>query len=156
MAGVSTLTYPGIRDSLLRRIDTLRPDSQRRWGRMNAHQAVCHLNDSFKGIIGVRPASPAITVAGRTLLRFVALHTPLPWPKGGVPTRPEVDQEKGGTPPGDFATDVAELKALIGRFGASPRDFEFHPHPAFGQLTESEWMRWAYRHVDHHLKQFGA
>ena len=153
---MSTLTYPGIKESLLRRLDRLRPDSPRQWGRMNAHQAVCHLNDSFKGIIGLRPASPDETWFSRRVLRVIALHTPLPWPKGGVPTRPEVDQEKGGTRPGDFAADVAELHALIDRFGASQRDFEFQPHPAFGTLSESEWMRWAYRHVDHHLKQFGV
>jgi hypothetical protein len=110
---VSALDRPGVKEQLLRRIDRLRPDSPRQWGRMTAHQAVCHLNDSFKAVMGLRSVSPAVTLVSRTLLRFVALHTPLPWPKGGVETRPEVDQEKGGTRPGDFAADVAELKALI-------------------------------------------
>ena len=153
---MSELNYPGITDSLFHRLAQLRPGSPRQWGRMTPHQAVCHLNDSFKGIIGVRPVAPVKSLLGRSLMRLVALHTPLPWPKGGVKTMPEVDQEKGGTRPTEFERDVAELKALIERFAAPARDFAFHPHPMFGQLSEHEWMRWAYRHVDHHLRQFGV
>ncbi|MGE3404237.1 MAG: DUF1569 domain-containing protein [Vicinamibacterales bacterium] len=44
---------------------------------------------------------------------------------------------------------------LIERFAASPRDFAFQPHPFFGPLSEREWLHWAWRHTDHHLRQFG-
>ncbi|HEV2663419.1 MAG TPA: DUF1569 domain-containing protein [Blastocatellia bacterium] len=33
---------------------------------------------------------------------------------------------------------------------------EFHPHPYFGAMSESQWMRWGYLHCDHHLRQFGV
>lgn len=49
-----------------------------------------------------------------------------------------------------------ELLALIGRFTAVKRDFEWQRHPVFGKLTETERLRWGYRHVDHHLRQFGT
>jgi hypothetical protein len=29
-------------------------------------------------------------------------------------------------------------------------------HPIFGRMSEAAWMRWAYLHTDHHLRQFGA
>ncbi|HVZ23611.1 MAG TPA: DUF1569 domain-containing protein [Vicinamibacterales bacterium] len=152
---MQTLANSADRQSMLARLARLRPDSPRQWGRMSPHQAVCHLSDSFHGVMGLRPISPAESLLARTLLRFVALHTPVRWPPG-VPTRPEVDQEIGGTAPGEFADDVRALAATVDRFAAQPRDFTLHPHPAFGALTEREWMIWGCRHLDHHLRQFGA
>ena len=121
---------------------------------MNAHQVVCHLTDAFRAVMGLRPGESRASLLNRTVIRFIALHTPLDWPKG-VPTMPNVDQEQGGTRPVEFAADMRELRALVDRFPAMPRDFELQPHPIFGRLTEREWMHWAYRHMDHHLRQFG-
>ncbi|HEX8072653.1 MAG TPA: DUF1569 domain-containing protein [Pyrinomonadaceae bacterium] len=143
------------RAAIVARLRRLRPESVRRWGRMTPHQAVCHLSDAFRATMGERAVSPAGGAAGRTLLKFIALKTPLPWPKG-FKTRPEVDQEQGGTRPVEFARDVAELERLIARFTRSPKDFEPPPHPVFGVLTEREWLRWGYLHMDHHLRQFGV
>jgi hypothetical protein len=151
---MQTLTNPNDKAEILRRLDRLEPDTSRQWGRMTTHQVVCHLADSFKTVIGLRSAVPASSLVQRTLVRYIALHTPLQWPHG-VPTRPEVDQEKQGTRPIEFAHDKQELRALIDRFTATPRDFQFHPHPTFGPLTEREWMHWGFRHTDHHLRQFG-
>lgn len=69
-------------------------------------------------------------------------------------TRPDVDAEKGGTKPGDFAADVAALEALCVRF-ADPASAKPMPHFIFGVLNEVEWCRLGWRHMDHHLKQFG-
>ncbi len=149
-----SVANPSDKAALLQRLAQLTPESPRRWGRMSPHQAVCHLADSFKVIIGERPAKSVATLLTRTVFRFVALNTPLPWPKG-APTGKEVDQEAGGTRPLDFARDMNELRMLIERFAARPRDFAFQPHPAFGALTEREWLHWAWRHTDHHLRQFG-
>jgi hypothetical protein len=51
---------------------------------------------------------------------------------------------------------LRELRGLIDRFTRQPRDFELQMHPIFGAMTEEEWMRWGYLHMDHHLRQFGA
>ena len=160
---MKSLADPAVQEELLSRLRRVRPDTPRRWGRMSAPQMVCHLGDSFKGVMGLRGIIPATTLLNRTLVRCIALHTPLPWPKG-VPTRPEVDQEVGGTPPGEFERDVRDLEALIERFarpldstrGGPRRDFERQSHPIFGPLTEREWLRWGWRHADHHLRQFGV
>jgi hypothetical protein len=151
---MSTLANPGDTEALLRRLSRLTADTPRKWGLMSAHQVVCHLSDSFKVVMGERPATSASNLLMRTLVRFIALHTPLRWPQG-APTMPEVNQQIGGTKPLEFARDVGELRALIERFAATPRDFTFRPHPAFGPLTEREWLHWGFRHTDHHLRQFG-
>lgn len=140
--------------ALVARVRRIRPDSARLWGRMTAPQMVCHLSDSFRAVMGLHAVSPASNAFSRTVMRFVALHVPLTWPHG-VPTRPEVDQEAGGTPPDVFARDLEDLAALIARFTAPRRDFQPQPHPTFGPLSDAEWSRWAYLHVDHHLRQFG-
>src|SRR5262245_59666657 len=121
---------------------------------MNAHQMVCHLYDSFQVGLGERVASPASGVLQRTVLKAIALRVPLQWPKG-IQTRPEVDQERGGTRPAEFSSDVRKLVTAISRLARSDRDFQFGVHPIFGAMSEWEWLRWGYLHTDHHLRQFG-
>jgi len=140
---------------ILERLSNLLPDSHRRWGRMTPHQMICHLSDSFKSRLGEKQISSISNPFTRTVVKWIALYAPLPWPRG-VKTRPEADQEIGGTPPDDFEIDRRQLFALIERFTAPAKDTEFHPHPLFGDMSEAEWMRWGYLHCDHHLRQFGA
>lgn len=139
---------------LLDRLQRLRPDSPARWGKMSAHQMICHLNDSFGLGMGAKRASEDITFVSRTVVRWIALRVPLTWPKG-VPTRPEMDQLVGGTRPAEFARDADALAATVRRFAQQPRPFQFGRHPIFGEMTEWEWMRWGYLHADHHFRQFG-
>ena len=148
------LDPPAIKD-LLDRLQRVRPETPALWGKMNAHQMVCHLNDSFGLAMGAKTASEDITFLNRTLIRWVALHAPLRWPKS-TPTRPEMDQLGGGTSPIEFSHDKATLAAAIDRFGRKPQNFPFCRHPIFGDLTEWEWMRWGYLHADHHFRQFGV
>jgi hypothetical protein len=79
----------------------------------------------------------------------------LPWP-AGILTRPEVDQEIGGTRPVNFAADVAELEALCERITTQSGRIHRRVHPVFGRMSQAAWLRWAYLHMDHHLRQFGA
>jgi len=137
------------------RLDTIRFDSARRWGKMTPHQMICHLCDAFRGPLGERSIAPVMGVRGRTLLRWFALSTPIPWPHG-LTTTPEVNQQIGGTSPVEFGTDVQELRRLLDLFTQSPRKFSWEPHPIFLEMTESQWMRWGYLHMDHHFRQFGA
>ena len=152
---MKTLARPRDKDELLHRLRRLRPDSVRRWGRMSAHQMVCHLNDSLLVATGQRAASPAISLPSRTIIKWIALYLPLRWPPG-ILTRPEIDQEAGGTRPIDFAADVARQVALIEDVAGQPRKLRGSVHPIFGRMSERTWLRWAYLHTDHHLRQFGA
>ena len=143
------------RQELTARIERVLPDSPRLWGKMTAPQMICHLNDAFLGIIGDKAWEISRGFSLWPVLKYVALYSPAKWPRG-VPTRPEMDQlGGGGTPPAEFASDVRKLLASMDRFTRRPRDFEFLPHPMFKKLSESQWMRWGYLHVDHHLRQFG-
>jgi hypothetical protein len=150
-----TLARERDKTEILRRLSLVRPESARRWGRMSAHQMVCHLSDSFLAVIGRRPISPATGPLQQTVVKWIALYLPVRWPPD-IQTRPEVDQTIGGTRPGDFAADVAQLQMLIELITTQRDGFEWQCHPIFGRMSEFAWMRWAYLHVDHHLRQFGV
>jgi hypothetical protein len=152
---VKTLADPLDKQYVLARLAKVQPDSRALWGRMSAHQMLCHLSDSFLAVMGQKHVSPATGILQRSVVKWVALYAPMPWPKG-LPTRPEMDQFVGGTAPSDFERDRNTLLALIERFSNSKRDFEWSPHPIFGRMPDPEWLRWGYLHTDHHLRQFGA
>ena len=150
---MKTLQNVRDRNEVLDRLAKVRPDAQRRWGRMTAHQMVCHLSDSLRSALGEKYVSPSNSRFERMILKPLALWVPVPWPQG-VKTRPEMDQQQGGTSPVDFASDLDELRTLFQRFCA--QEGEFGPHAMFGQMSRAERMRHGYLHFDHHLRQFGV
>jgi hypothetical protein len=116
---------------------------------------VCHLTDSIRMAMGQKPARDASSLLSRTMVKWAVLHLPLRWP-AGITTSPEIDQEHGGTKPVDILTDVARLKAVLERVTMPKGQIDWQPHPLFGRTSEAAWLRWAYLHIDHHLRQFGA
>ena len=148
-----TLETKSDRESIAARVSALTSSDRRLWGKMSAHQMVCHLCDSYKIALGEKSVSMATGFLQRTLIKFLALRAPMKWPRG-TPTRPEVEQGVGGTAPVEFERDRAELLSLIDRFCSSAIDPKIQ-HPFFGPMTRQEWMRWGYLHADHHLRQFG-
>jgi hypothetical protein len=150
---MKTLLNVRDRDEVLRRLANLRVDAQPRWGTMSSHQMTCHLSDSLRAALNEKYISPSTSLFKRKILKPLALWVPISWPHG-VKTRPEMDQREGGTPPVDFASDLDELRDLFERFCAW--EGAFASHAMFGQMSKTERMRYAYRHIDHHLKQFGV
>lgn len=150
-----TLAHRRDQAEILRRLRSVRPDSAPHWGRMSAHQMVCHLADAIRMETGQKPVAAQTNWFKRTILRTIALYFPLPWPPG-IPTSPEIDQELGGTRPVDFSADVEELVALLEGAIAPGTPSDQRTHPVFGRLSQAAWLRWGYLHLDHHLRQFGA
>jgi hypothetical protein len=148
---MSTLADARVRTRCCERLAQLDPYAGPKWGRMTAPQMVCHLNDSFRVGMGERYASPDTNLVKQTLIKWIALHTPVTWPQGAS-TRPEVEQGRGGTPPTTWERDCSDLRALIHAFGDRTT---FGTHPFFGEMSRGDWLIWGYRHVDHHLRQFG-
>lgn len=141
--------------SILDRLATVQSGQPARWGRMSAHGMICHLADSFRGTMGEKPISHATGWPQRTVMKWFALYVPVRWPKG-IPTRPEVEQGVGGTPPGNLERDRDELIRITYRFCDPARNLDDPVHPIFGKMSRNQWMRWGYLHMDHHLRQFGA
>ncbi|HVG42870.1 MAG TPA: DUF1569 domain-containing protein, partial [Chitinophagaceae bacterium] len=57
----------------------------------------------------------------------------------------------------NFENEKTRLKNLVHRFSVLGSKLDKVPqHPFFGKLTADEWANLAYRHLDHHLRQFGV
>ena len=145
----------GDRVNLVARIRTISPESVGIWGRMSAHQMMCHLADAFRMATGEKPVRIHANAFNRTILKGLVLYLPARWPRG-IPTSPEIDQERGGTKLGEFATDVAQVEALLEVVVVPTTNLDGTPHPMFGKMSRADWLRWGYLHVDHHLRQFGV
>jgi hypothetical protein len=151
---VKTLARADHLAEILRRLRTVRPDQPARWGRMSAHQMICHLADALCVANGEKAVTPATGVFQRTFIKWIALYAPLRWP-AAIPTPAEIDQQVGGTRPQEFTADVASVESLLRRF-ADESGVARPEHPVFGRMSARAWLRWGYLHADHHLRQFGA
>jgi len=117
---------------------------------------VCHLADALRMAVGEKPVRDRSTRFNRTIVKWIALYAPLPWPGGRIPTCAEIDQEGGGTKPSDFETDRVDVEGLLEDIAAGLVPLGGQPHPTFGRMSQAAWHRWGYLHTDHHLRQFGA
>ena len=91
---MKTLAHERDRAEIARRLTTIRPDARALWGKMSAHQMVCHLSDSFRMALGRKTAKDVGGVLQRTVVKWIALYVPVRWPTELV-TVPEVDQQVG-------------------------------------------------------------
>ncbi|MBC7926061.1 MAG: DUF1569 domain-containing protein [Bryobacteraceae bacterium] len=153
---MKSLSDPQHRVAIVERIKTVHPESRAVWGRMNAHQMLCHCTDAFRVAFGEKTVSPAPWPIPGRLLKLGALWFPVAWPKN-VATRPEIDQAGGaGTNPTDFTLDRRKLIGSLDRFCRTDLELAGAVHPIFGSMSSADWKRWAWLHLDHHLRQFGC
>ena len=142
-------------DELVSRMERLTPDTERRWGTMTPGEMLCHVADATEGVIG-RRKTPGV-VPNNPLpapVAWLLLNTAIPFPKG-VETRAGVNPRKEGTRPADFGTDRARAIDALRALAVAPADSLSPTHFRFGTMTQAKWQRWAYKHTDHHLRQFG-
>ncbi len=133
------------------RIQKLTPQSTARWGKMRVDQAVPHMGDQIRMALGDIPVERARGPLRFALTRYLLIHV-LPWPKG----RAEAPREGFTTSPQAFEADVRALRELVDRIGESAGQRAWPLNPVFGALNGKDWGVLTYRHLDHHLQQFGA
>jgi len=138
------------RKELLARFEKLTPDRRPAWGRMTCAQMIAHVADPMKAAMGEKRVAPKPGIFANPIVRHMIVYW-MPWPKG-APTAPEFVH----TDEPDFKEGLALLHATLERFAASGEQSRMEPHPAFGAISHKAWGRLMYRHLDHHLRQFGA
>ena len=134
------------------RFRELRPDSPRQWGKMKPAQMLAHCAVALGAPLGERQEKQALL--GRLMAPFVRSSVfgdaPL---RRNTPTDAEcviVDER-------DFLEERRRLLEKLTRFcdqGPSAADQRIHSF--FGRLSGQEWGRFVYKHLDHHLRQFGG
>lgn len=138
---------------IIERIQKLTPTTQRQWGKMNVAQMLAHCNESAKNAIGITILPQAFVgkIIGKFVFKMFVLKDK-PAAKNS-PTDPAfiVVDEK------DFDAEKSSLLGYIHDFAnRGETGIANHSHPFFGQLTANEWAILGYKHLDHHLKQFGV
>jgi hypothetical protein len=139
------------RTALLSRMHSLTASSTARWGKMNVIEMLRHLHLSARMALGEYPVA---SVNKRPFQMFPLKHLilyVLPFPKG-APTARELYPD-GAT---SFDEERALVVNLLEQIAAGPAERTWPAHPLFGPLSWREWGAVTYKHVDHHLKQFGA
>jgi hypothetical protein len=134
------------------RMAHLRPDSERQWGVMNAAQALAHCSEQMEMVLGLK--FPPRSLIGRLVGRFAKSEVLNEKPiRRNMPTDKSfvVSDER------DLAVERQRLGGLIDRLvEGGPAACTKHPHSFFGPMTPEEWARLMYKHLDHHLRQFGV
>lgn len=149
---MKTLFQPEAVEEVISRIEKLQPTTKPEWGKMNAAQMMAHCSATFDVASG-RVVLPRMFI-GRILGPFVrpGFTNDKPFSKNG-PTHPTfriADQR-------DFSREQEQLKERVRRFHeGGEAQCTKHPHAFFGPLTPQEWGTGMYKHLDHHLQQFGV
>ena len=150
---MKNLFEPARATELMERIEQVRADSRPLWGKMTAPQAMAHCAVAMEWAVGdtVAPRMMIGRVLG-PLVRRMAVRNDEPMAKN-APTAPDlrIADER------ELATEQARLIRLIERFATGgPAGCTTNPHSFFGRMKPEEWAVLMYKHVDHHLRQFGA
>jgi hypothetical protein len=135
------------------RLADLRSDSNRLWGTMDAAQMVAHCSAGLELAMGDRrpPRLPLGRILG-WIVKPMALGNDEPMRRNS-PTVPGLVMKDER----DLRAERDRLSGLIDRFAAAgPAGCTTHPHSFFGRLTPQEWAILMYKHLDHHLRQFGV
>lgn len=138
------------RTDLCARVEAVRPDAQRRWGTMELDQMFWHLNAGLALALGEIAFEPEDNVLTRVLLKRVVLYGP--WPKGRIQTLKEIT----ATARYGVEAERRRLLELMEAFAARDLTMQWHHHPLFGRMSGSEQSHLNARHIDYHLRQFGA
>jgi hypothetical protein len=148
----NTADYQEIR----KRISQLTSQTAGLWGKMNVRQMVCHVSDPIRDAFGMRNTKPAVPAIFRPILKMM-LFSKKPFGKNLPTMKPFLQDDKGGgSKPAEFEADKKVLLELVDRFHATDSNYSFHPHPGVGKLSREQNGFLVWKHLDHHLRQFGV
>lgn len=149
---MKNLFQPEGMQEIVSRIDKLQPASVRQWGKMDVAQMMAHCSAAMDMALG--RLNPPRMFVGRLLAPFVKpIYTnEKPFSKNNPTDKKLVISDQR-----DFLREQEALKLRVHQFhDGGEAKCTRHPHPFFGPLTPAEWARGMYKHLDHHLRQFGV
>jgi hypothetical protein len=139
--------------AIAERLGKLRPDSQRQWGKMNPAQMLHHCQKPLE--VAIDGADVKVSLIGRLvggMIKKKMLQPGAPFRKNS-PTAPsfKIADER------NFEKERTQLLAEIERFNrAGAQGKLLGRHPFFGNMTANDWDIMSWKHLDHHLRQFGV
>jgi hypothetical protein len=137
------------REEVVRRINSLNENSTARWGKMNVYQMVKHCSLWEEMLLGRTQYRQSFLgrLFGKIALKSMLKAEDI---KQNLPTVPSFKVNGNG----DVAAAKAEWVALISEHARQKNSGFIHPF--FGKLTTEQAGIIAYKHIDHHLRQFNS
>lgn len=150
--GMKSLFDPAVTREMIDRINKLTRDSKPLWGKMTVAQMLAHMQPPLRVALGEQHLKKGLMgfLFGSIAKRQMVNETPF---KKNLPTAPSflVKEEK------NFEEEKNKLTYLVKRFSNEPRhSLDTRVHPFFGKLSADEWNILHWKHLDHHLRQFGV
>jgi hypothetical protein len=134
------------------RIDKINAETPALWGKMNASQMIKHCAIDLEYALGDRKGKQ--TFIGKMLSRFAKKKLLLDKPFAqNLLTSPDLVVHET---PKNITVEQNKLKMLVHRFSSGPSAVNGNPSLFYGTLTPQEWDALMYKHLDHHLRQFGV
>jgi len=149
---MSSVFHPEGNLNIIERINTLTPITHNEWGTMNVSQMLVHCQMPIKVAFGEMQIKPGIITS--FFAKFIKKSF-----TGNAPLRRDLPTAKEFVIKGhpDFEESKTTLIQMISKFAdEGPDCIKNRKHPYFGELNDEEWGHLHWKHLDHHLKQFGA
>ncbi len=138
-------------EELSARITALDPNQQPQWGQMGVAQMLAHCSEVLKNALG--DGQQKRMWIGYVVAPFIRhrYYDNQPFKKKNVPSSFIVNTNK------DFVEERQKLISLIEHFYQAGKEKSKHAtHPMLGQFMPEQWAIGQYKHLDHHLRQFGV
>lgn len=142
---------PAVASKIIERIGRLSPELQPGWGEMTAPKMLSHVTDHIRQGLGELEVAGGDDIRSRYPLNKLFISI-VEWPRGRA-------QSPAGFLQGEsqaWASDVEALVALVERAAANGAEGVWAVSPVFGKIEGKDWGVLIYRHLDHHLTQFGV
>lgn len=138
---------------IVKRIISLKESSERQWGTMSLPEMLEHCNIQLKlALFEIKGTNNEGSFILRTSIgRYVGLYGPR-WQKGSI-TPSQMNVKKQTLSISNYDVERTQLLNYITTVLTKDN---FQEHPIFGKLNKKDWGRLIWKHLDHHLRQFGA
>ena len=146
---VKNLFSPAVKEEIINRINKLTPTSKTLWGTMNVEQMMAHLQRPIALAFGKHKLKGSFILKLIGPLFKSVLYNEKPY-KHGLPT----DKTYIVSDAKNFEQEKNKLVEMIYDF--KEENISDNKHEIFGKLTKEQWSKATWKHINHHLRQFGV
>ena len=139
--------------SVLDRINNLNENSQPKWGTMDVAQMLNHCQKPLEVANGNLELNTKISLPKKLMFKLFKplMYNDKPWQKNlGTVREFKITDTK------EFLSEKEKLVQVINEFSTKKEKQDWPNHPFFGKFNSEQWGKMQYKHLDHHLTQFGV
>ncbi|RZK19572.1 MAG: DUF1569 domain-containing protein [Pedobacter sp.] len=142
-----------VASEVIERINKLNPATPQLWGKMNVSQMLAHCNVSYELVYDSKHPKPNAfmkLIMKAFIKNIVVSEKPYKRNSQTAPSFLVIDEK-------EFEKEKKRLVDYINKTQElGENHFDGKESHSFGKLTKTEWNNMFYKHLDHHLNQFGA